>query len=236
LSKRKLLSRRPSPAIAISSVALFLSLGGVGYAATSLPANSVGSYQLRPGAVTYTKIQPGAVGNVRANVRQLQERVWKSCPANTAIAHVARNGDPTCSPTLPAEFGTTDNTVHAVGATPATVTQVALPVGASYLAMANPQATVTPAATVTASQHTTVTCKLTVGSDSETRSVTIDTTGGQSETASIPLQLTGGTGTGAVSCTSATAPVTGATTQPTAPSVDVTSTVSALQIASASNG
>lgn len=103
------LRRRPSAPLVIALVALFVSLGGVGYAATSLPANSVGTSQIRNNAVTYQKInpasvgrvrlanggvtnsklannsvsyqkiQPGAVGHVRANLSQLQARVTGTC-------------------------------------------------------------------------------------------------------------------------------------------------------------
>jgi hypothetical protein len=46
----------PSHATVVAYLALFFALGGVGYAATQLPANSVGTRQLRNGAVTLTKI------------------------------------------------------------------------------------------------------------------------------------------------------------------------------------
>lgn len=222
---------RPSPALVISSIALFVSLGGVGYAAIQLPDGSVGSRQIRKEAVTYTKIRPGAVGNVRANTRQLQQRVWKSCPADNALVSIARNGDPTCKPTLPAEFGTTNNTADSVGSTAATVTSVALPTGASYLAFANPSVTVTPDAksAATDTQHVTVTCILTVGSNTETRSVTVNTTGTQAETASFPMQASGQSGTGSLSCTSAVAKFTGTGTAPAAPTVSVTSAINAVQ-------
>jgi len=52
--------RRPSASLVISSIALFIALGGAGYAA-SLPSNSVGSSQLKTNAVVSTKINPGAV-------------------------------------------------------------------------------------------------------------------------------------------------------------------------------
>lgn len=45
----------------MSTLALFLALGGVGYAATQLPRNSVGAAQIRPDAVTGAKIRAGAV-------------------------------------------------------------------------------------------------------------------------------------------------------------------------------
>jgi hypothetical protein len=40
----------------VACIALFVALGGVGYAATRLPANSVGAKQIRKGAVTPTKL------------------------------------------------------------------------------------------------------------------------------------------------------------------------------------
>jgi hypothetical protein len=45
----------------IGVLALFIALGGTGYAAISIPRNSVGSRQLRNGAVTTNKIAKGAV-------------------------------------------------------------------------------------------------------------------------------------------------------------------------------
>lgn len=53
--------RMPSPAMAVALTALFVALGGTGYAAFSLPRNSVGSKQLRNGAVTTNKLKNGAV-------------------------------------------------------------------------------------------------------------------------------------------------------------------------------
>jgi hypothetical protein len=43
----------------LAVVALFVALGGTSYAATQLPANSVGTRQIRPGAVTPAKLSPG---------------------------------------------------------------------------------------------------------------------------------------------------------------------------------
>lgn len=235
---KSLVRRRPSPAILISSVALFLSLGGVGYAAIHLPRNSVGSRQIRKEAVTYKKIRPNAVGIVRANTGQLQARVSHSCAAGSAIGAIYRSGHVSCNAALPNEFGTTDNTAKSVGSTAATVTGVTLPAGATYLAVANPSATVTPAKGVTAAQHVTVTCQLTVGANTETRAVTVDTVPaasatdtGPTESVAIPLQQAGSSGAAAVSCTSDTAKVAGVATQPAAPTVDVTAAINAFQTA-----
>jgi hypothetical protein len=53
----RLLRHRPSPAIVIACVALLLALGGVSYAATALPPNSVGTAQLKNNAVTSSKVK-----------------------------------------------------------------------------------------------------------------------------------------------------------------------------------
>jgi hypothetical protein len=50
----------PSPALVVSLIALFVALGGTSYAAiNSLPANSVGTRQLKNGAVTALKLAYG---------------------------------------------------------------------------------------------------------------------------------------------------------------------------------
>jgi len=52
---------RPSPALVVACIALFVALSGFGYAATRLPRNSVGTKQLRNGAVTGKKIAKNVV-------------------------------------------------------------------------------------------------------------------------------------------------------------------------------
>jgi hypothetical protein len=58
---RKLSARRPSPALVISIVALFVAMGGTGYAALKLPKNSVGSKQIRTGAVGSSEVKNGSL-------------------------------------------------------------------------------------------------------------------------------------------------------------------------------
>ena len=53
--------RRPSPAMAVALLALFVALGGTGYAASQLPPKSVGREQLRNGAVGNLHIRDGAI-------------------------------------------------------------------------------------------------------------------------------------------------------------------------------
>jgi hypothetical protein len=51
----------PSPALIVAFVALFAALGGFGYAAVKMKPNSVGSKNIKAGAVTTGKIADGAV-------------------------------------------------------------------------------------------------------------------------------------------------------------------------------
>lgn len=54
---RRLLDRRPSAPMVVALIALFVALGGTTYAAIRLPANSVGTKQLKNGAVTAQKVK-----------------------------------------------------------------------------------------------------------------------------------------------------------------------------------
>jgi len=58
---RRPIRPRLSYANVISSIALFVALGGTGYVVTQLPRNSVGNRQLKPNAVTSGKIRARAV-------------------------------------------------------------------------------------------------------------------------------------------------------------------------------
>jgi hypothetical protein len=227
---KSLLRRRPSAATVIAALALFVSLGGVGYAAT-LGNGSVGTAQLKNGAVTnsklknnsvsFRKIVPGSVGIVRADTNQLQVRVSGKCNPGQAIGTIESNGKVGCNSALPSQTGTTNNTAT-VTSSPATVDSATLATGSSYLALANP--TVTVAGTGVA-QRVDVSCRLTVGSNTESRSVTINTGSATTETSSsIPLMQTGPGGTASVTCqtTNASTP---------APAVNVTSALQALQVA-----
>jgi hypothetical protein len=61
-ARRRRRLRAPSPAMLVALIALFVAMGGTGYAATRLlPRNSVGEHQLRKSAVTGSKIRPHTV-------------------------------------------------------------------------------------------------------------------------------------------------------------------------------
>jgi hypothetical protein len=55
------LTSKLSYANVVGSLALFVALGGVSYAAVTLPRNSVGTGQLKASAVTGAKIKDGSV-------------------------------------------------------------------------------------------------------------------------------------------------------------------------------
>lgn len=102
-------------ALIVALLALFLAAGGVGWAATSLPSNSVGTNQIRNFAVTnaklanlavgnrklaaeavgFRKIIPGTVGAVRVNRDAVQLRVSGTCPA---AGGTATGGQTTTTP------------------------------------------------------------------------------------------------------------------------------------------
>jgi hypothetical protein len=72
---RKLL---PSPAMLVACVALVVALGGVSYAATMLPKNSVGTTQLKKKAVTSAKLKKNAVNGAKVKNRTLMAADFKA--------------------------------------------------------------------------------------------------------------------------------------------------------------
>ena len=74
---------RPSPALAVAMIALLVALSGTAYAAVTLAPNSVGTAQLKTGAVTLTKIAKSAQG-------ALKPRAWATVKSDGTI--VAKSG------------------------------------------------------------------------------------------------------------------------------------------------
>jgi hypothetical protein len=62
---RAIATRLPSPAMIVACVALVVALGGVSYAASVLPKNSVGTVQIKKKAVTASKLRKNAVGTAK---------------------------------------------------------------------------------------------------------------------------------------------------------------------------
>jgi hypothetical protein len=231
--------RRPSASLVVSFVALFVALGGVGYAATQLPANSVGTAQLRNGsvgnwklksnAVGARKIINGAVGAKQVNSSQVQLRVATPCSTG-AVKAIGLSGTVTCTPTLPNEVGTSATAVT-LGATGSTqVATESLPAGSSYLVLAYPHAVISGAS----AQRVEVDCTLSVppgtGASTTTKSFAVQLgSSTASQAGTIPLVLPVASSntaqTATVSCTDSAAP------SAPAPSVAVDSTLNAIQTA-----
>ena len=243
---KSLARQRPSVPMVVSFVALFVSLGGVGYAAVTLPKNSVGNAQLQNGsvgnwklksnAVGAKKIINGSVGAKQVNSSQLQLRVSSSCSSG-AISAVGLSGSVTCTPTLGNEYGS--NTAATTLGTSATqVATQSLAAGSSYLVMAYPHAVIAPGAV---GQHVEVDCTLSVPSGSgtpppanpttTTKTLAVDVSSiAQLAAGTIPLVLPVASSTNvqpaSVSCTD-----TAASPATPAPTVKVDTTISAIQTA-----
>ncbi len=62
---------RPSPATVLATIALLVALAGTGYAAITLPTNSVGNAQLKSNAVTSSKVKDRSLLKVDFAANQL---------------------------------------------------------------------------------------------------------------------------------------------------------------------
>ena len=235
---------RPSAALAVSFLALFVALGGASWAAIHLPPRSVGNAQLqnfsvgnaklKPFSVGAGKIIPGAVGAPQVASAQVQLRVAGPC-TDGAMQSIAQSGDVTCTPVLPNEYGS-NTAATTLGAGSTQVASQSLASGSSYLVLAYPHAVISGAM----GQHVEVDCTLSVPAGSgtpppanpatSTKTLAVDIgSSTQSQAGTIPLLLpvassrSGQPAT--VSCTaqSRTSP---------APAVTVDTTISAIQTAS----
>jgi hypothetical protein len=234
---RSLLRRQLSAPMIVSTVALFVALGGVGWAAVTLPDNSVGTAQLRnnsvrgskipPLAVGFRKIQLGAVGSQRINHSQVQTRVNGTCTTTGgAIRSIDSAGKVQCGSTPPQEFGTSSVAVK-LGSGTTTIATQSLAAGSPYLVLAYPHATISGAT----GQNITVNCTLSVASSAGaalTRSLRVELgTGDQAGT--IPLVVPAPSATAAANATVACSEVHSGATDP---DVSIASTINAIQTAS----
>ena len=225
----------------VSFVALFVALGGASYAATQLPANSVGTAQLQNGsvgnwklksnAVGARKIINGSVGAKQVNSSQVQLRVASSCSTG-AISAVGLSGSVTCTPTVGNEYGS-NTAATTVGPSATQVATQSLAAGSSYLVMAYPHVVISGLS----GQHVDVACTLSVPAGSgtpppanpttTTKSLAVDLSSAHSSAGTIPLVLP-------VASSTSVQPATVKCTQTTTPAatVAVDTTLSAIQTAS----
>ncbi len=111
---------------AVAYVALFVALGGTSYAAIKLPAGSVGTTQLKKGAVTPTKLSKGIRDQLAAKTTPVTGQVGAAGPAGvtgatgqTGAAGAAGQTGATGAAGVPGANGAT-GAVGAKGATGAT--------------------------------------------------------------------------------------------------------------------
>ena len=86
---------RPSPALAVAMLALLVALSGTAYAAVTLAPNSVGTAQLKTGAVTLTKIAKSAQGALKPHAWaevSSAGTIVASKGFSSYVAHVANSG------------------------------------------------------------------------------------------------------------------------------------------------
>ena len=239
MSRKSLARRRPSAALIVSFAALFVALGGVGYAATQLPPGSVGSAQLQNGSVGNWKLKfnsvggrkiiNGAVGATQVNSSQVQLRVATSC-ATGAIKAIGLSGSVSCASAPPNEFGTSTGQANlGIGQ----IASQSLPAGSSYLVMAFPHLVISGAA----GQHVEVDCTLSVPSGTSapttttiTKSLAVDlAAASRPQAGTIPLVLPVSSSTAAQTATVTC--VDTATPSSPGPVITVDSTLNALQTA-----
>ena len=74
----RLLGHRPSPAMVVAMLALFVALAGTSYAAIKLPANSVGTKTIKNGAIHRVDLAANAVDSARVADHTLLARDFKA--------------------------------------------------------------------------------------------------------------------------------------------------------------
>jgi hypothetical protein len=232
----------------VAVVALFVAMSGAGYAAVSIPRNSVGSNQLKNSAVTNHKIKNGSVGNFKLstaavgarkiingavgkgqiNDNQVQERVSGVCTGG-AVTSVANTGAVTCGTAPGTDLITSNPSAVPVGSGNTAIDSESLPAGSAYLVTANPQ--ISLAAITGTSESVTVSCTLAAGSSAsavQTRTLTVQL-GANAHADTIPLTVAAPSSPSAIAsgliCSYSTS---GSTT----PTVTATTSINALQTAS----
>ncbi|MBV8945406.1 MAG: hypothetical protein JO286_16750 [Solirubrobacterales bacterium] len=240
MNPRSLVRRHLSVPLVVSFLALFVALGGAGWAALRIPPNSVGNAQLqnfsvgnaklRPNSVGSAKIIAGAVGARQVNSRQVQLRVTSSCLIG-AIQALSLSGNVTCAPAPPNEYGTLPQNA-ALGPSQQQVAGVSLPAtqaGSSYLVIGDVQV---DEAEGSAPQSVSVSCSMSLGGGSGTNGdfdTNLGATNATNASGTIPLVLpvsiAGAPQTVAINCEDVASPAS------PAPSVNVMATIHAIQTA-----
>jgi Collagen triple helix repeat (20 copies) len=113
---RRFARHRPSPAMVVALIALFVALAGTSYAAVKLPRNSVGTPQLKNGAVTPPKVSRRTIALFKGQRGPAGPRGLAG-PQGTAGAPGAKGdkGDP--GPPGPTQFARVKSTGQLISGT-----------------------------------------------------------------------------------------------------------------------
>jgi hypothetical protein len=142
--------RRPSPALVISILALFVALGGTSYAVTQLSKNSVGTPQLKKNAVTGAKVKDGSLTGTDLNLSTLGTVPSASSSNRADSAQTAERAGTAASAGTANSARTADSAATADRATTAgSATSAATATTAGSAATATSAATAGTAATAT---------------------------------------------------------------------------------------
>jgi hypothetical protein len=156
---------RLSPAVVVASVALLVALGGTGYAAVYLPANSVGTAQLKNGAVTALKVRVHSL--LKANFLPGQIPAGPRGPAGLPGPPGAPGSPGSTGPPGPAgpSAAYSKSVVGPVGVPTAltTLASLTVPQAGNYVVWAK--------AIANGTSDLDVTCMLLAGTDSDTSKV-----------------------------------------------------------------
>jgi hypothetical protein len=112
----RILRQRPSPAMIVACIALAVALSGSSYAALRLPANSIGTKQLRKNAVTSPKVKNGAITGADVNEASLGQVPTAANATSATSANHATSAD-RASAADSAERATTAVTANAAFST-----------------------------------------------------------------------------------------------------------------------
>jgi hypothetical protein len=132
----KQIRKRLTYANVMSSIAVFLVLGGAAVAASQLPKNSVGAKQLKKGAVTAAKIKKGAVDSSKVADGSLQASDFKAgqLPAGPKGEKGEKGAAGPIGPIGPRDvFATEGASSTPIGAGPTTLATLNLPAGSYYV-------------------------------------------------------------------------------------------------------
>ena len=240
--------RRPSAAMLVACLALFVALSGGAYAAILIPNNSVGTAQLRNNsvsfakladkavgtrkinnnAITYQKIAPGQIGHARVAQSQIQWRVTGTCAGRfAAINHVLPTGGVTCVNTLPTDYSTAGLSDPLTSTSSATVlADETLPANSAYQLASNPYFQVRGTG---GDQTVTISCEIVSGTASQVRSITVNLDPAHEEAATtlalnLAVPTSGSSTRAAVGCVRSF-------TGTVAPVVQASASLDALQVA-----